>query len=176
MSNITGNSSAEIDAPIDDVWKLVEDVESAPQWQGGLMSMRVLDRDGEGRAIRCEAENDAKIRTVKSIVLFTYDGPDRLTWTQEKGDLKSVEGSWTLEDLGGDRTRRGAHGKAADQKESERTEVGETHGTPSAGETNAGEAGARLHFIHGPDQCRRGHAVRRAGCAGLDQGVVSLGL
>lgn len=105
MPNITGNSSAEIDAPLDDVWKLVEDVESAPQWQGGLMSMRVLDRDGEGRAIRCEAENDAKIRTVKSIVLFTYDGPDRLTWTQEKGDLKSVEGSWTLEDLGGDRTR-----------------------------------------------------------------------
>ena len=42
---------------------------------------------------------------MKSKVRFAYDGPDRLSWTQEKGDLKSVDGSWTLEDLGGDRTR-----------------------------------------------------------------------
>ena len=45
------------------------------------------------------------MRTVKSIVRFTYDGPTTLTWRQEKGELKSVEGSWRLEDLGGDRTR-----------------------------------------------------------------------
>ena len=105
MANLTGSSTAEIDAPRDRVWALVQDVESAPEWQGGLKSMHALDRDGEGRAIRCEAATDAKVRTVKSIVRFTYEGPDRLRWTQEKGDLKSVEGSWTLEDLGGDRTR-----------------------------------------------------------------------
>ena len=105
MANLTGSSTAEIDAPRDQVWALVENVESAPEWQGGLKSMHALDRDGDGRAIRCEAETDAKIKTVKSIVRFTYDGPDVLRWTQEKGDLKSVVGSWTLEDLGGDRTR-----------------------------------------------------------------------
>jgi ribosome-associated toxin RatA of RatAB toxin-antitoxin module len=105
MPTITGNSTAEIDAPRDQVWKLVEDVESAPQWQGGLKAMRALERDGEGRAIRCETENDAKIRSVKSVVQFTYDGPGRLSWTQERGDLKSVQGSWELEDLGGERTR-----------------------------------------------------------------------
>jgi ribosome-associated toxin RatA of RatAB toxin-antitoxin module len=105
MGNLTGSSTAEIDAPRDRVWALVQDVESAPEWQGGLKSMHALDRDGEGRATRCEAATDAKVRTVKSIVRFTYDGPDALRWTQEKGDLKSVVGSWTLEDLGGDRTR-----------------------------------------------------------------------
>jgi ribosome-associated toxin RatA of RatAB toxin-antitoxin module len=105
MGNLTGSSTAEIDAPRDRVWALVQDVESAPEWQGGLKSMHALDRDGEGRAVRCEAATDAKVRTVKSIVRFTYDGPDALRWTQEKGDLKSVVGSWTLEDLGGDRTR-----------------------------------------------------------------------
>jgi ribosome-associated toxin RatA of RatAB toxin-antitoxin module len=105
MANLTGSSTAEIDAPRDQVWALVEDVEIAPEWQGGLKSMRALERDGDGRAVRCEAETDAKIKTVKSIVRFTYDGPDALRWTQEKGDLKSVVGSWTLEDLGGDRTR-----------------------------------------------------------------------
>jgi hypothetical protein len=67
--------------------------------------MHALDRDEEGRALRCEAETDAKVRTVKSVVRFNYAGPHQLTWTQEKGDLKSVNGSWELEDLGGDRTR-----------------------------------------------------------------------
>jgi carbon monoxide dehydrogenase subunit G len=105
MAPLTGSSTAEIHAPLETVWALVQDVESAPDWQGGLKSMHALDRDEEGRATRCEAETDAKVRTVKSVVRFTYDGPQRLTWTQEKGDLKSVNGSWELEDLGGDRTR-----------------------------------------------------------------------
>jgi carbon monoxide dehydrogenase subunit G len=105
MANLTGSSTAEIDAPLDRVWALVEDVESAPKWQGGLKSMHALERDADGRAIRCETETDAKVRTVKSRVRFAYDGPGRLSWIQEEGDLKSVTGSWDLEDLGGDRTR-----------------------------------------------------------------------
>jgi ribosome-associated toxin RatA of RatAB toxin-antitoxin module len=103
--SLSGSSTAEIHAPLDTVWALVQDVESAPNWQGGLNALRAIDRDDEGRAIRAETETDAKIRAVKSIVHFTYGGPTSLTWTQEKGDLKSVEGSWELEDLGGDRTR-----------------------------------------------------------------------
>jgi carbon monoxide dehydrogenase subunit G len=105
MANLSGSSTAEIDAPLDDVWAVVQDVESAPEWQGGLNALRALDRDEEGRPTRCETETDAKIRSVKSIVRFSYDGPERLTWTQEKGDLKSVNGSWELADLGGGRTR-----------------------------------------------------------------------
>jgi len=105
MANLTGSSTAEIDAPLDRVWALVEDVESAPQWQGGLKAMHAIERDGNGHAILCEAETDAKVLTVKSKVRFAYDGPGRLSWTQEQGDLKSVQGSWELEDVGGDRTR-----------------------------------------------------------------------
>jgi ribosome-associated toxin RatA of RatAB toxin-antitoxin module len=105
MAAITGHSTAEIDAPIARVWELVEDVESAPEWQGGLKAMRAIERDGEGRATLCEADTDAKVRTIKSTIRFAYGGPTKLTWTQEKGELKSVEGSWTLEDLGGDRTQ-----------------------------------------------------------------------
>ena len=103
--SLSGSSTAEISAPIETVWALVQDVESAPQWQGGLNALRALDHDGEGRTIRAETETDAKVRSVKAIVRFTYDGPQHLTWTQEKGDLKSVNGSWELEDLGGERTR-----------------------------------------------------------------------
>jgi ribosome-associated toxin RatA of RatAB toxin-antitoxin module len=105
MATITGSSTAEIHAPLDTVWALVEDVERAPDWQGGLKGMRAIDRDDAGHAILCETESDAKVRTIKSTVRFAYAPPSTLSWTQEKGELKSVDGRWELEDLGGDRTR-----------------------------------------------------------------------
>lgn len=102
---VSGSSTAEIEAPIEQVWELVEDVESAPEWQGGMKALRALERDGDGRAVLCESETDAKVRTVRSTVRFHYEPPTRLTWNQERGELKSVDGSWELEDLGGGRTR-----------------------------------------------------------------------
>ena len=36
MALLTGSSTAEIDAPIGQVWAFVQDVERAPEWQGGL--------------------------------------------------------------------------------------------------------------------------------------------
>ena len=83
----------------------MEDVEKAPQWQGGLKGIRALERDGEGRAVRCETETDGKVRTIKSTVRFEYQPPGTLRWSQEKGELKSVDGSWELRDLGGERTQ-----------------------------------------------------------------------
>ena len=105
MAVLTGSSTAEVDAPLKQVWALVENVERAPEWQGGLNGMHALERDDEGHALLCQAEADAKVRTVKSTVRFTYNGPTTLAWRQEKGELKSVDGRWELEDLGGNRTR-----------------------------------------------------------------------
>lgn len=106
MGHLVGSSSAEIYAPVEKVWTVVEDVEQAPRWQGGMKELTALERDGRSRAIRCEVAADVKVRTVKTIVRFNYDGaPNRLTWSQEKGDLKSIDGSWELEDLGNGRTR-----------------------------------------------------------------------
>ena len=50
-------------------------------------------------------ETDAKVRTLKSTLRFSYDPPNGLSWRQEEGDLKSVEGSWSFEDEGDGRTR-----------------------------------------------------------------------
>ncbi|HEY1523186.1 MAG TPA: SRPBCC family protein [Solirubrobacteraceae bacterium] len=105
MAPITGSSTADIHAPLEEVWELVEDVEQAPNWQGGLKDIEPLERDGEGRVTLVESETDAKVRAVKSVVRFAYEPPIRLSWTQEKGELKSVVGSWVLEDLGDGRTR-----------------------------------------------------------------------
>ena len=105
MAMLTGSSTAEVDAPLDQVWALVQDVERAPQWQGGLKAIHALERDDDGHAVLCKTESDAKVRTIKSTVRFTYNGPTTLSWRQEQGELKSVDGRWELEDLGESRTR-----------------------------------------------------------------------
>ena len=105
MAHMGGTASAEIEAPIDAVWAVVEDVLTAPEWQGGLVEISMLERDGERRPTLVESVSDIKIRHIKTQVRFAYEPPTRLSWKQEKGDLKSVEGSWELEDLGDGRTR-----------------------------------------------------------------------
>jgi carbon monoxide dehydrogenase subunit G len=105
MAHLGGSASAEIDAPLDHVWAIVEDVATAPDWQGGLDRLTALARDDSDRPTLVETENDIKVRRIKTHVRFRYEGPTRLSWTQEKGDMKSVEGAWELEDLGDGRTR-----------------------------------------------------------------------
>jgi ribosome-associated toxin RatA of RatAB toxin-antitoxin module len=99
MGVLGGEASIEIEAGIEELWAIVEDVETAPEWQKGLEAMKVLERDADGRVVRAESVSDAKVKTVKSIVRFSYDKPNVVSWEQEKGDLKSVVGAWELEQL-----------------------------------------------------------------------------
>ena len=105
MGVLGGEASIEIEADIDELWAIVEDVETAPDWQDGLEAMKVLERDGEGRVLRAESVSDAKVKMVTSIVRFSYDEPHVVQWEQEKGDLKTVVGAWELEDAGDGFTR-----------------------------------------------------------------------
>jgi uncharacterized membrane protein len=102
---ITGDRSVEIDAPIDVCFKIAADIAHAPEWQGSLKDVEVLSRDGDKRAEVVETESDAKVKTVKARLRFSYTEPTRIEWLQEKGDTKSLRGWWDLEDLGGGRTR-----------------------------------------------------------------------
>jgi uncharacterized membrane protein len=105
MGNIKGDRSVEIDAPIERCYEIAADIENAPDWQGSLKDVEVLERDGERRALLVETESDAKVKTVRALLRFSYDPPTGIRWVQEKGDTKSLTGSWSFEDLGGGRTR-----------------------------------------------------------------------
>jgi uncharacterized membrane protein len=105
MGNIHGERTVEIDAPVQRCFDIAADIENAPAWQGSLREVEVLERDGEGRPTLVNTTNDAKVKTVSTRLRFSYDPPGTIRWVQEKGDVKSLDGWWTLEDLGGDRTR-----------------------------------------------------------------------
>jgi ribosome-associated toxin RatA of RatAB toxin-antitoxin module len=105
MGKLGGVASTELDASIEEVWDVVVDIESAPDWQRGFEDVRVLERDGEGRVLVAETHSDAKVKTVKNRLRFSYEEPNLVEWRQEKGDLSSLVGAWELEDLGDGRTR-----------------------------------------------------------------------
>ena len=113
MGLITGERTVEIDAPIDRCFDIAADIEGAPEWQGSLREVEVLEEDGDGRPELVETESDAKVKTVKSRLRFSYFPDERIEWVQEKGDTKSLRGWWNFEDLGGGQTQA-AYGLSVD--------------------------------------------------------------
>ena len=49
MGHLGGSASVEIDAPLEGVWAVVQDVMAAPEWQGSLEEVIALERDADGR-------------------------------------------------------------------------------------------------------------------------------
>jgi uncharacterized membrane protein len=105
MGKITGERSVEIDAPVQRCFDIAADIEGAPAWQGSLKSVEVLERDADGRPVLVDTTNDAKVKSVRTRLRFSYDNPHSIHWTQDRGDVKSLEGWWMLEALGPERTR-----------------------------------------------------------------------
>jgi ribosome-associated toxin RatA of RatAB toxin-antitoxin module len=105
MGKIDGRASIEIEAPIAEVFTLAADVEGSQRWQPAISAIECLERNKAGDQTLVHMETDAKVRTLASDMRFSYESPTRIAWQQEEGDLKSVEGSWEFEDLGGGRTR-----------------------------------------------------------------------
>jgi len=106
MTLLSGSSAADILAPIDRCWAVVEDVADAPRWQNGLDSVEVVERDGDGRASVCDIVHDAKFTKVRVRVRVTYDPPRRLEFTRlQSPDVDEMHASWELQELGPDRTR-----------------------------------------------------------------------
>ena len=105
MGNISGERTVEIDAPIERCFEIAADIPNAVEWQGSLKDVEVLERDADKRPGLVETESDAKVKTVKALLRFSYEEPTAIRWVQEKGDTKSLIGSWTFEDLGEGRTR-----------------------------------------------------------------------
>lgn len=68
-------------------------------------TVEVLETDAEGRATLVRAEANAVVKRTTTTLRFSYAPPTGLSWRQERGDVKSLDGRWEFEDLGGGRTR-----------------------------------------------------------------------
>jgi uncharacterized protein YndB with AHSA1/START domain len=105
MSRIGGSASSEIEAPIEAVYAVAADGEGATRWQTEIEVAECLERDDAGNQLLVRMETETSIKRLRSTLRYSYAEPTRISWAQEDGDLKAVEGSWELEDLGDGRTR-----------------------------------------------------------------------
>jgi carbon monoxide dehydrogenase subunit G len=105
MAKLSDSASTDIDAPIDAVWAIVEDVAGWPEWQATLGALDILETDAEGRASLCAVEFDAKVTKIKMKLACSYSPPTQMTFERTSGDLSHLSGSWTLEELGDGRTK-----------------------------------------------------------------------
>ena len=104
MANLQASWEVDIDAPLDRVYAVAADVPNSPDWQPSLTSVTTLETDDEGRATLVDTEADAKVKTTKQRLRFSYDEPTGMSWVQEKGDLNSLDGSWEFTELDDGRT------------------------------------------------------------------------
>jgi ribosome-associated toxin RatA of RatAB toxin-antitoxin module len=104
MAKLSDSASTEIEAPIESVWAIVQDVAAWPQWQATLGALSIEQTDADGRATLCAVEFDAKVTKIKMKLQCSYAPPARMEFERVKGDLAALSGSWALEDLGGGRT------------------------------------------------------------------------
>ena len=97
--------SEEIDASPQACFDVLTDFEELPSWQGAVKSVRVLERDAQGRGQVVEFEVDAWVKRVKYRLRQVYDEPARIGSEYLGGDFRDFAGEWRFVDLGHGRTR-----------------------------------------------------------------------
>jgi uncharacterized membrane protein len=76
------------------------DYHSFPDWQRAVKSVEVVTRDSAGRGEEVAFEIDAKVKTIRYRLRYSYEPPHRISWEYLGGDVKDVDGEYVLEDQG----------------------------------------------------------------------------
>lgn len=105
MGSISGSASSEIEASIAIVYAIAADGAGATRWQREIQVAECLARDADGNQLTVRMETETPIKRLTSVLNYSYESPSRISWTQEEGDLKSVVGSWALEETDAGLTR-----------------------------------------------------------------------
>jgi uncharacterized membrane protein len=78
----------------------ITDYDSFPDWQRAVKDVEVLSRDRAGRGKEVAFEIDAKLRTVRYTLDYSYEEPHHVTWAYVEGDPEDVDGELVLEESG----------------------------------------------------------------------------
>jgi uncharacterized membrane protein len=95
-----------IDAPIEQVQKLLFELEKYPEWSTQIKSSEALDRDDQGRVTKVKMSIDAGM--MKDRLTLDYDwsqAPIKLSFSLEDADLLTgMDGIYTITSIDDDTT------------------------------------------------------------------------
>ncbi len=96
-----------IEAPANQIMKVIADFPSYPSWATGVQVADVLREDSEGRPDKVHfVLNSPPIRDEYALV-YIWEGDSRVSWSLDKPGsmLKALNGTYVLDELGDDETR-----------------------------------------------------------------------
>lgn len=81
----------------------VSDYDSYPSWQSAVREAVIAERGADYAVVRFTV--DLRVRRIHYTLRYHHEPPGRIWWEYVEGDLRSVAGAYTFEDVGGGRTR-----------------------------------------------------------------------
>ena len=89
-----------VEATVDAVYAVIADVERYPDWHPFFATEDVLERDHEKRAVRATCTHPTPVATLKTEITFTYDPQAEVEARLAEGDLKDMQGLFTVKAQG----------------------------------------------------------------------------
>lgn len=96
-----------IEAPANDIMTVIADFASYPSWATGVQKADVLGVDAAGRAEKVLFVLDAAPIRDQYTLAYRWDGDSNVSWSLDVPGtmLKSMDGTYVLEELGDNETR-----------------------------------------------------------------------
>jgi carbon monoxide dehydrogenase subunit G len=88
-----------IDAPPQRVWEVMTDCPRAPEFVPGLRECRVLTTEGDRRTIAHRVKISSLLPEMRYTFREVQQPWHRIDFVRTGGDLREMQGSWTLEEL-----------------------------------------------------------------------------
>lgn len=91
--------TVEVAAPVAVCFNTITQFEHYPSWFSGITSANIVARypDGSGRQI--EFKISIPLKTIRYVLEYTYDEPERLQWKSVDGDVEAINGNYLFEPI-----------------------------------------------------------------------------
>lgn len=99
-----------INAPIEDIMKVLVDFESYPDWMSGVVTIEVKKRDKKKRGTNIHYTVDIIVSKISYVLSYKYDDKkNRIDIGYVEGDLEDCQSWYEFEALGDDKTKTTYH-------------------------------------------------------------------
>lgn len=93
----TATAKLDIDASVEDIFEIIMDLESYPEWISGMQSVEVLERDGDDYPYRAAMVLETLVKTLSYTLVYDLTPPSTIKWKSEPGgDVKLIDGIYDL--------------------------------------------------------------------------------
>lgn len=90
----------EVAAPPEHVRDVALDLESYPEWAGGVRSVVVTERDADDRPLRADFVVDGMIKEIAYTLVYDHSREEGFSWRAvPNDDIQALEGSYEFHEL-----------------------------------------------------------------------------